>query len=108
MPPALLRSLAVTLLTLPAIVSAQAKVGDRFGAQGALDQGTRFAFTLETCYQRSGCIAIYLAGLEFLKALRGAKQLTIGFTIAEGRRPVALDAPLAGIADGLKAAGLEQ
>ena len=76
------------------------------GVSGALDQGKPFPIVLETCLP-SGCIATYVTTPDFLKALQGAKQLSIGFVAIEGMKPVSLNVPVAGLAEGLKAAKLE-
>jgi invasion protein IalB len=166
MPTRFLRFLTIALLTFPALVHAQAKVGDRFGdwvfeciavaegrtacalahtsvakdnrgflrlslarneqkkgvvltailplgihlpsgVSGSLDQGKPFAFTLETCVAQPGCIATYAVDAAFLKALAGGKQLGIGFMAAGAPKPIVVAVPLAGIADGLKAARLD-
>ncbi len=76
------------------------------GASGTVDQGKPFAFTLETCLQQR-CIGTYPVSGEFLKALRDGKQLSVSFTLSGERKRVTLDASLAGLADGLKAARIE-
>lgn len=77
------------------------------GASGSIDQGKPFQFTLETCLPRQGCIGTFSVNVDFLKSLRSAKQLDIGFAAADGRKPVTLGASLIGLAEGLKAAKLE-
>jgi invasion protein IalB len=74
---------------------------------GSLDQGKPFAFTLETCLAAPGCIATYATTPEFLKALAAGKQLGLGFMIAAVQKPVVVAFPLAGLADGMKAARLD-
>ncbi len=77
------------------------------GASGTFDQGKPFPFTLETCLPREGCIGTVAVGADFLKSLKGAKQLEIRFAAGNPQQPVVLSASLSGLADGLKAAKLD-
>lgn len=76
------------------------------GANGAVDQGKPFQYTLETCLPQRGCIATYVATAEFLKTLQSGQQLKLGFSVGDGPRPVSLEVSLRGLAEGLQAAKL--
>ena len=75
------------------------------GASIAIDNGTAYQLTLKTCIQQ-GCVAVYPADSNFIKALQGGQKLNISFTGSGSDLPITISGSAKGLAEGIKAASL--
>jgi invasion protein IalB len=75
------------------------------GVSLAIDAGKAYPLTIKTCIQQ-GCIATYPADSNFIKALQGGQKLNISFTGGVSDTPVTIAGSAKGLAEGVKAAGL--
>lgn len=75
------------------------------GASIAIDAGKAYQLSLKTCIQQ-GCVAVYPADSNFIKALQGGQKLNISFTGGGSDKPITISGSAKGLAEGMKAAGL--
>ncbi|OYY82753.1 MAG: hypothetical protein B7Y34_02405 [Methylophilales bacterium 16-45-9] len=75
------------------------------GASLAVDAGKAYPLTIKTCIQQ-GCVATYPVDSNFIKTLQSGQKLNISFTGAGSDKPVTIAGSAKGLAEGVKAVGL--